>query len=616
MLERIRSRSRVHTLGALVLAIAAGLFYISPAQAGFSDRAESSDTVLAWAAEWMVDHPGDYSEAEAIAIAKQYNVIAAQPWTFADHVDAMYAANPDLQLLAYVNGPFESWRGDYPESWYAHDASGRRITAVRFGNNLMNPHTSQWRNEIVRLCQLELDESGYNGCFLDTMGNGILMSDYLSAYPVDPRTGTGWDLDQWTRDTARIASHLRDALPGVTVALNGLGSGPRYFDKGAHELAGASHLGMAESFIRHPTAAIDHFPNVTRWKQNVDMIAHSEAQGTGVLAVTKVWTDGAAHEVSQWYRYTFGSFLLGSGDSSQFFFVKNGCAPPCSNPPTPLDTQPQAHHGLGTPEGSYVEARGWFERSFSEGMVVVNPHNDPVTNSLGAKYRTQDGATVTSITVGAHDAAFLEYVGPLTTPTTAPPTTAAPTTTAPPTTAAPTTTAPPATAPPATEPPASTPPATLYCDGKPATIVGTDGDDVLVGTGGDDVIVAGSGNDYIEAKSGNDTICAGDGNDVIHAGNGWDRIFGEGGNDVVYAGNGNDYIHGAGGDDVLRGEDGDDTIEGHNGNDKIVGNQGNDTMYGHNGTDSCNGGGGTTDLAFTCELVDNISNAAHPTNGG
>ncbi len=53
------------------------------------------------------------------------------------------------------------------------------------------------------------------------------------------------------------------------------------------------------------------------------------------------------------------------------------------------------------------------------------------------------------------------------------------------------------------------------CDGLPATIVGTEGDDDIDGTAGDDVIAGLAGDDKIDGKGGNDTVCGGAGDDEI-----------------------------------------------------------------------------------------------------
>ena len=50
----------------------------------------------------------------------------------------------------------------------------------------------------------------------------------------------------------------------------------------------------------------------------------------------------------------------------------------------------------------------------------------------------------------------------------------------------------------------------VYCLGRAATIVGSNGDDVLKGTKGDDVIAGLDGTESINGSAGNDTICGGD----------------------------------------------------------------------------------------------------------
>src|SRR4051794_23130064 len=65
---------------------------------------------------------------------------------------------------------------------------------------------------------------------------------------------------------------------------------------------------------------------------------------------------------------------------------------------------------------------------------------------------------------------------------------------------------------------------TPSCFGKPATIVGTDGNDFKVGTTGDDVIVTLGGADTVHADQGNDFVCSGTGSDSVTGDAGNDRI--------------------------------------------------------------------------------------------
>lgn len=120
---------------------------------------------------------------------------------------------------------------------------------------------------------------------------------------------------------------------------------------------------------------------------------------------------------------------------------------------------------------------------------------------------------------------------------------------------------------------------TPTCDGKPATIVGTEGDDVLLGTEGNDVIVGLGGNDIIRGFGGADIIC-GD--------NGRDKLFGGRGTDIIFGGKKNDIVKGDGGPDLLYGNQGHDRVIGGAGHDYIEGGSGIvDRLTGKAGTDTC-----------------------------
>jgi len=113
--------------------------------------------------------------------------------------------------------------------------------------------------------------------------------------------------------------------------------------------------------------------------------------------------------------------------------------------------------------------------------------------------------------------------------------------------------------------------ANVTCNGSPATIIGTNGNDTLVGTVGDDVIAGLGGNDTISGLGGkvDDSIEGGEGDDIL-IGDGIERFDGN--------------VHFKAGDDVL------------------VGGDGNDTVDCQNGADTAFTGGGT-DTLINCELV-------------
>jgi RTX calcium-binding nonapeptide repeat (4 copies) len=78
------------------------------------------------------------------------------------------------------------------------------------------------------------------------------------------------------------------------------------------------------------------------------------------------------------------------------------------------------------------------------------------------------------------------------------------------------------------------------CKGKPATIVGTSGNDVRKGTSGKDVMVGLGGNDKLSGLAGSDTICGGSGKDTLLGQKGKDALNGGPGRDLCKGGKGKD----------------------------------------------------------------------------
>ncbi len=155
----------------------------------------------------------------------------------------------------------------------------------------------------------------------------------------------------------------------------------------------------------------------------------------------------------------------------------------------------------------------------------------------------------------------------------------------------------------------------VLCEGRVATIVGTDGDDTLVGTSGVDVIVGFGGDDVIDGGGGDDVVCAGYGNDVVRGeagddillggpgqdelrgGAGKDTVLGESGNDSLYGGKGKDLVRGGGGADWIHGQWKQDRLYGELGKDIIYGGEGDDRIRGGNADDHLYGGAGDDDAA-------------------
>ncbi len=124
----------------------------------------------------------------------------------------------------------------------------------------------------------------------------------------------------------------------------------------------------------------------------------------------------------------------------------------------------------------------------------------------------------------------------------------------------------------------SSEPIAFTCNGLPATLVGTSGDDNLEGTSADDVILGLNGHDVIAAREGEDSVCAGMGDDIVAAGDGEDWVEAQQGDDMVHGGDGADELFGNSGDDQLSGAFGDDIIDCGSGTDYADGGDDSDEV--------------------------------------
>jgi Ca2+-binding RTX toxin-like protein len=121
------------------------------------------------------------------------------------------------------------------------------------------------------------------------------------------------------------------------------------------------------------------------------------------------------------------------------------------------------------------------------------------------------------------------------------------------------------------------------CQGRYATIAGTEGADALSGGPGPDVISGRGGDDIIDGEGGADLICGDVGRDRLVGHDGRDRILGGAGPDVILAGDGRD---------TSKGQTGNDKVDGGKGGDKLYGQQKRDTLAGGKGGDLLSGGPG------------------------
>jgi len=363
-----------------------------------SAGAVSTATPPVWSAEFM-DGNVVLTRDQAVSQAKAFDVIAATKGMYRSYAADMKAANPNLQLLVYLNGSFaqKDQGSAYPDSWYERDANGNKITSA-WGNYLMNPANAGWTQDVVSRCQSFLSFSGYDGCFLDTMGTAPLDPGYASGVPVNPSTGTTWTKSDWLAATTNNAAAVRSALGGAPVYANGIATGAKYFssDGSTKTLLGGTDGAMVELWVRAPYASPTTFKSESLWKTDVDMLVNAASTGKHLVCITKVWSAATTAQKDSIHRFALATFLLGYTPGLDRFSFRYDHGPVYDNP--------YWHVPIGTPTADYAKSGGAYQRPFTNGLVLVNPGTSTVVVGLpGGSFTTLTGATVSgTIALPAH----------------------------------------------------------------------------------------------------------------------------------------------------------------------------------------------------------------------
>jgi hypothetical protein len=334
------------------------------------------------------------TEAEAVTVAESNDVVVAQVSVYLPWIAKMKQINPSLQMFAYQNGSFAEPGKSYPQSWYAHNANGARVTSIGWGNYLMSPSSPEWAQTVTQQCTANV-ALGYDGCFLDSFGDGILATGYLSSLPVDAATGQVWTQPEWVAADVQIAQTLRAAEPSIPIIANTIGNGQRYWSSTRTTLPILNVLGggMEELFLRTPSAPVSSFKSQASWLQDVTVLSDAESRGDFIVATTKLWVTATVDQINAWHRYALASFLMGTEGHDRFSFLATNTWP------SPITPQPYDQVQIGTPVAPMAEVNGAFQRQFTNGLALVNPTTSTVTVALGSSYTDLEGDVVTSLTL-------------------------------------------------------------------------------------------------------------------------------------------------------------------------------------------------------------------------
>ncbi len=336
-------------------------------------------------------------QSQAVALAKAYDVIIANPGEFRSYLPAMRAANHNLIMLGYLNGTFAQ-RGQantYPNSWYLRDASGNRAVSHGWGNFAMDPANAGWVNSRVQTCT-QIVAQGYDGCMLDMLGDAPTQAGYLNGLPINPSTHRPYTGDQWLAASSQLGATVAHAVYPKLVMGNGIGSGLRYFNAAApsSQLYNGIRTAIGETWLRAPGAPTTSYPSESAWKANVDALVNAGERGDSLVALTKVWGRGSAAQINAWHLYSLASFLLGTNGTEYYEFSSSNTQAGI------MYDSPWEHINVGLPTGSYTQVGPVFVRTFTQGLALVNPSTSTSRVTLVHAMCDVNGHRQTAVTLG------------------------------------------------------------------------------------------------------------------------------------------------------------------------------------------------------------------------
>jgi hypothetical protein len=364
---------------------------------------------LTWAPTYMADLHKDpnamhYTHAEAMSMARRFNLLGAIPVAFQKYVADMKAVNPNLTILSYANATFiaSNMTAGIPTSEFAKDIHGNRITSTTFHTILMNPASPGWRKRTTKQCRTLAALGGYDGCLVDLLTMGVFSKDFVTALPVNPHTGKVYTQPQWRRVLERLAHEYVKRDPKQIIVGNSVGNSFRYFLDAVSSQPLVKRLPgvQMEDFLRGASAGeATDFPTAAHWLQNVQVISSIEDSGRTGLFSTKLWVHPTHAQVRHWQGYAMASFLMAADGHSYFAFTDQRSKAGAMETDLPF-TMPKKT--LGKPKGAMRHVGHFYIRKFAHGMAIVNPTGSTHRVTLGRKYTDLQGKRVSHILLHAH----------------------------------------------------------------------------------------------------------------------------------------------------------------------------------------------------------------------
>jgi hypothetical protein len=373
----------------MLLATILGISWCSLLNPGMSNADVAGHFQLAFAT------PSSF--ANVATTAKRSSYVVLQAWDGA-RAAQLKAANPGLTVLMYQDasamtqgagphGLYSSGVGmeqadtAHP-SWFLKDTSGRRLTEGDYSYLWMADignvdYQNAWADAVIA----RLSSGPWDGVFMDDVNT-------TAKYHTDPSKIALYPNDAAYQAATR--SMLANVGPRIRaagkLAIPNIGSwseNPAVAKDWLQFVDGAQD----EMFVKYSTNADVGYRAAIDWKIQVNAIATAESMGKRYLAVTQVGRGDTQAE-----RYGWASVLMAARNHTSYLAANNYASDP--------DWLPEYDAPIGDPTGAMSAlGNGAYTRSFTNGLVVVNPSTSTVRVAFGGAYSGSGLRNATSATL-------------------------------------------------------------------------------------------------------------------------------------------------------------------------------------------------------------------------
>lgn len=337
------------------------------------------------------------AEHYGVNIVLQYNVRA-----YPDLITTFHRYNPSTMVFmnetafCCVHDVFDAWYADVDQNhdeWFLKDSSGERIGWAQgpgqyWFMDVGNPeYQAFWMARVLEfVTDMPPDQDGWDGVYIDTVFAARFAGLERNATYV-----TDAAYEQAAYDfLARI--HDRFQAEGLPILIN---LWPALTVHSYTEWATLTEGIKIEHFVSTWSSG---YLDPDTWERQVSGL--EEIGRAGIIAtVYPKFRDNSA----QARIYGLASFLLGRQGTHDFFYYQ---FPNDFTFFPPLWFE-EWEVPIGHPLGDRYQEQGVWQRDYSNGRVLVNPTAETYTVVLPAPFATLDGDIVSSVTLGANEAAIL-----------------------------------------------------------------------------------------------------------------------------------------------------------------------------------------------------------------